>query len=286
MHRSLTRFLGLAVFGALVFQASTAEATLELRVSRGGFSAVIMDDGMMGDLVAGDGIIDPIDMATRFGAAWTTAGTGAPLDLLVSADASQQWDGNPRSMQSDGGRIITSADYSRGAGAGADTVIVDTAADFETMPVIGQPANYFQTDIFHEVLTTGGTGLSPSVVSATSYFSTGPNDGFFDFAGYQFSQTVAASLPLDGSPGTYGARTIAAPGALPPAGSLFPGTMGSELQVAQSFELLLAAGDSGTVTMQTLVNPEPVSLVLSTLGLGAVGFRLRRRSRQVNDSVA
>lgn len=248
---------------AVIASTSTCEAVLTLRVTKDAVTYVIAD-GSAFDTNATAGQITVADMAASFGAAW------ADFNLGLTA-ASDVIHGNLRRPSDDGGRLSVTADFMN-VSAGLEAITIAAAEVFDSLAGANVPINLFQTELSGNITASGLPTLSPTI-SATSHFSTGPlPPSPFDFGAYKFTQ--AATSPAPGVLGAFSTVVVSNP----------MGTHGLELAVGQNLTLNTITGDAGSVTLTTVVNPEPASLLLSCFGCAAFGFGYVRR-RKVQEPI-
>ena len=261
-----------AVLACTVFfaVASSCEATFTLQVTRDAILYTVVDGSAEDDDGLVNGSITVGDMSANFG------GWAAGFDLSLVAESIFHWDGGLRDVPSDdGGRISVTADFDN-TGAGLEIVGIAAAEVFDTLTAATVPVIGFATELSGEITAQGLPGASPTIAAA-SFFSTGPIPSMFDFGAYKFTQVADSSGVPIAAPGTgtFSSRVFSNP----------MGTHGLQLAIAQNIDLTTFTGDAGTVTLTTVVNPEPASLLLSCFGCAAFGFGYMRR-RKVQEPVA
>lgn len=249
------------LLAASVFSDSClAVFTLQIDHNIAGTFTVV--DGDANDTTAaGDGLIT-VDMSTAFGGVWTT-----DFNLDITADASLVYDLNPRLASDDGGRISVTADFDRVGAIGSQTVEIAAAETFDSLAGATVPITHFKTEFSGEI--TGQSLIGNPTLTGESAFSTGPLPGsLFDFSQYKFNQTPTPIVPA--GLGTFEEVVISNP----------MGTHGLELAIGQRITIATGGvGDAGSVTLTTVVNPEPASLLLSFAAAGVFGFGYIRRRR-------
>ncbi|QDV69504.1 hypothetical protein Poly24_32200 [Rosistilla carotiformis] len=229
-----------------VLSQQQADAVLTLQFVGNGLNTTIADGGAF-DTNANAGEVS-VDLASLAG--WQSGASFVVNANNLGADAGS-------------GELSVQADYDFTGGNVAATPIQVSASDLFT--VAGAPIDFFR----HSISTAGDGTLT----SSAGYFSASlPDPGPlnpFDFsspATYNHSLTIAPPSVL--SPFAAESETLAG-----------LGDLGTRLRVANTFTVSLVAGQIGSVQSSTIVNPEPVSLLLSSFGASAFGLGYLRRRK-------
>lgn len=161
------------------------------------------------------------------------------------------------------GQLNVSADYDFTGGNAAATPIRVSTSDLFT--VQGAPIDFFR----HSIETTGtGTLTDSAGYFSASFPDPGPLNPFDFTSPNTYNHSLVNAPPSALSPFAATAETV---------GGL--GDLATRLRVANTFTVSLTAGQIGTVQSSTIVNPEPVSLLLSSFGASAFGLGYLRRRK-------
>ncbi|MEZ6126133.1 MAG: PEP-CTERM sorting domain-containing protein [Planctomycetaceae bacterium] len=198
-----------------------------------------------------------VDMTTLPG--WVAA---LPGTFDVFADNIQEK--APATTAGGGGQLNVTANYSSAAVTGYAAAFVVSASDLFVV---------HENDITEFSGSVALTGQG-ELLSAASYYSSSYPDpaplppAQFNFASYPSSITyLPPPVPVAG-PVTF-SKAFTDP----------PGNLGTRLRLAQTFTTRVLTGESGSVSMSTIVNPEPASVLLTCFGASMFGFGYLRRKK-------
>ena len=266
------------VFAGLIAFSSPAQAVLTLRVAGNGVTATIVDDGA-GDTdgAAGSILVDALTLA-----GWNAGQGGDAFTIRANTTGSNA--GN--------GVINVQVDYDWSNGA---AVVPIQVAASELFIAGGGPLEFATHSL--NVTETASTGLQTVINASEGHFSTSlPNPGPldpFDFAAPgNYENTLGFTPPnIPAAPGlgvaTSFDQTLVSTGPFTVGGVTAPGlSLGSRLRVANNLQITPGVNAVGTVTTSTIVNPEPVSLLLSSFGASAFGLGYLRRRKSVAKTAA
>ncbi|QDS88875.1 hypothetical protein EC9_30700 [Rosistilla ulvae] len=229
-----------------VLSQQQAEAVLTLQFQGNGLNTTIVD-GSADDTNVNVGAIT-VDLTSLAG--WQSGASFVVNANTLGADAGS-------------GQLNVQADYDfTGGNVPATPIRVSTS---ELFTVAGAPIDFFR----HSISTTGdGTLTDSSGYFSTSFPDPGPLNPFDFSSGSTYNHSLVLAPPSVLSPFAATQETV---------GGL--GDFGTRLRVANTFTVSLTAGQIGSVQSSTIVNPEPVSLLLSSFGASAFGLGYLRRRK-------